>query len=95
MGEPPEPAPQVTGAVYLMRFGRYFKIGCSATPEEGFSELQRGLPERSRLLHIIRTDDPYGIEAYWHRRFAQKCARGEWFRLTPDDVVVFRGRQFQ
>ena len=25
MGEPPGPAPQVTGAVYLMRFGRYFK----------------------------------------------------------------------
>ena len=95
VGEPPDPEPRITDAVYLMKFGRFFKIGCSATPEQRVSDLQRGLPERAKLLHIIRTDDPYGIEAYWHRRFAEKCARGEWFRLTPEDVAAFRHRRFQ
>lgn len=87
--------PRINGAVYLMKFGRYCKIGCSATPEQRFNDLQRNLPERARLLHIIQTDDPYGIEAYWHRRFAARCARGEWFCLTSEDVAAFRRRRFQ
>lgn len=95
LDEAQDSPPQITGAVYLMKFGRYFKIGCSATPEQRFNNLQRSLPERARLLHIIRTDDPYGIEAYWHRRFAEKCARGEWFCLAPEDVAAFRCRRFQ
>jgi hypothetical protein len=95
VNEVDDPPPRVTGAVYLMKFGRYYKIGCSATPEQRFNDLQRSLPERARLLHIILTDDPYGIEAYWHRRFAGKCARGEWFCLTPEDVAAFRRRRFQ
>lgn len=93
--EPCDPPPKITGAVYLMKFGRYFKIGCSATPEQRFNDLQRSLPERARLLHIIHTDDPYGIEAYWHRRFAQKCARGEWFCLASEDIAAFRRHHFQ
>ena len=90
-----DPPPHITGAVYLMKFGRYCKIGCSATPEQRFNDLQRSLPERARLLHIIHTGDPYGIEAYWHRRFAAKCARGEWFCLTPEDIATFRRHHFQ
>lgn len=93
--EPPVPAMRCKGTVYLLRCGRWFKIGCSTMVRERVRVLQQGLPEAARLVHVIHTDDPHGIESYWHRRFAKKRVRGEWFRLSRDDVAVFRQRKFQ
>ena len=94
-GLDPEPARQIAGAVYLLRHGRSYKIGCSRMVEHRVRELQQSLPERAKLVHAISTDDPHGVEAYWHRRFAPKRQRGEWFRLSADDVAAFRQRRFQ
>ena len=78
------------GEVYLFKSGHYYKIGKTNDTVRRGSELRIQLPETVRLIHSIKTDDPSGIEAYWHKRFEAKRKNGEWFDLSSAEIKAFK-----
>jgi Meiotically Up-regulated Gene 113 (MUG113) protein len=79
------------GFVYLAKGhpGEY-KIGRTNLVDRRVSELGATAAVEPRVVHEIKTDDPSGVEAYWHKRFESKRLRGEWFRLMATDVAAFK-----
>jgi len=93
-GSPESTGEVVVGYVYLIKAGRNYKIGKSNAVGRREREIALQLPDKSATVHAIRTDDPTGIEAYWHTRFSSKRKNGEWFALDQADVSAFRRRKF-
>lgn len=88
----PEKSSAVTfGTVYLLKGpGRRFKIGRTNAFGRRRRELRIQLPFETRKVHVIETDDPEGVEAYWHQRFAAHRINSEWFELDADSVAAFK-----
>ena len=84
---------QRAGFVYLLRHGssrREYKIGKTFDELRRHGEIRLQMPESITSIHTIKTDDPSGIEAYWHKRFSSKRKSGEWFELNQSDVKAFK-----
>jgi hypothetical protein len=93
-GEGGDSLPDPAGYVYLIKSGRYSKSGKTNAVGRREYELAIQLPERATTIHVIRTDDPGGIETYWHKRFEAKRKNGEWFELDSADIAAFKRRKF-
>lgn len=90
----------VNGYVYLFRYGnsgRDYKVGKTENPARRHSQLSGMFPGQLRVIHVIETDDPGGIEGYWKGRFESKRLKGkdEIFRLDPADIAAFKSRKYQ
>jgi hypothetical protein len=90
----------VKGYVYLFRFGgsgRDYKIGRSEVVARRHSQIAKMFPGQLRVVHVIETDDPSGIERYWLQRFEPRRIEGktEIFRLQPEDLAAFNSRKYQ
>ncbi len=79
-----------TGYVYMQRHSSDYKIGYTTSLNKRGRQIQIELPQEIELVHSILTDDPAGVESYWHKRFAAKRTRGEWFKLTKADIAAFK-----
>lgn len=74
--------------VYLIRdaaSGAY-KIGKSVCPTTRVAAISVGLPSDIAKILVVNTERTTELEGALHRRFATQRVRGEWFRLSRDDV---------
>lgn len=79
------------GFVYLIKGRRSeYKLGHTSVVDRRLAELATGSPVELEAVHEIKTDDPVGVEAYWHRRFSESRIRNEWFKLSSSDVKAFK-----
>ncbi len=87
------------GHVYLIRSDKVYKIGSSRAVYSRTATIVRQAPFGGELVHVISTDDPEGIEHYWHNRFASarisgtNKSSGEWFALSSAEVGAFKRSQ--
>ncbi len=85
-----ESSPETYGYVYLIKSGKFHKIGRTNSPGRRGYEVALQLPEEIETVHLIKTDDPVGVEAYWHERFKDKRKKGEFFELPAEDIRAFK-----
>lgn len=94
LNENSEDTKEEIGHVYLLKHDKEYKIGKSIDASRRYKEIKTQMPHKTVEVHVIETDDPSGIEGYWHRRFKDKRLEGEWFRLSMSDVKAFKKRKF-
>lgn len=76
------------GYVYLIKCGRtkYYKIGLSTVPSLRFAHLQHANPFKLELIKSVKVANCGAVEKSLHRKFALKRVRGEWFKLTKNNI---------
>lgn len=78
------------GFVYVlhMRDSDIFKIGRASDAARRFEELM--LPFEVDVIGVWAAEDMVAAEASLHGRFATQRIRGEWFRLSVEDLQTLR-----
>jgi len=88
---------EINGCVYLLKgYGRYqglHKIGFSTNPVSRLASLKTSFGHRTRLVHIIWSEDPHFLESQFHKLFSIKQhiigSSREWFNLSQQDIDWF------
>ncbi len=83
------------GYVYLISDGNgCYKIGKTKQPSERLKTLRIGSP-RLEYVALIPTNDMTALETSLHEIYRGARAVGEWFDLTPDDVMQIKALEVQ
>jgi hypothetical protein len=76
--------------VYLLNKDDYYKIGFTRKdPMQRIKQLNTGSTSAISLVYVFTTKYPSKLEASLHRKYKQKKAFGEWYRLSHQDVCNF------
>lgn len=73
--------------VYVMRAGRYVKIGHSKNVEQRRADIQNGQPLRVQIVRSWSTPYATKIENMAHKLLANYRMKGEWFDV-PANVAT-------
>lgn len=75
-----------TKFVYLVRAGKYYKIGVARKLKDRVKTLQTSNPEKVSVIIAALFKDYGKIEKDLHTCFFGKNMIGEWFELTGEDL---------
>lgn len=78
-----------TRYLYVLKSGSYYKIGQAVSVDSRIAMMQTGNPLLITKVYsfpYLTTRALTIAEHRWHRRFAEKCVRGEWFRLSKEEL---------
>jgi hypothetical protein len=79
------------GAVYVIQGGVLYKIGYTYGPvRQRLSTLQTGSPIKLSLVCEIRAPVAEKLERALAERFHTRHVRGEWYRLTKQDIYYLQ-----
>ena len=70
--------------LYCISDGELCKFGYSTDPQRRLRSLQTGSSSQLELVHSILVEADQGrvLERTFHREYAHRRVRGEWFRCT-------------
>jgi len=76
------------GYIYFAKRGKYTKIGLTTkNPIKRIKQLNNDkYPDATVLLHAFKTNDTIRVENSFHKEFENKRVKGEWFKLTEEDI---------
>lgn len=80
--------PEELRKVYLISNTLHTKIGVSVDPLTRMEALQTG--SSLELSLVYQVDGGFDLESHLHDKFKAKRVRGEWFDLSPQDLVEVR-----
>ena len=77
--------------LYCISDGVLCKFGYSVDPQRRLRSLQTGSSSQLQLVHCIAVLEDQGrvLERTFHREYAYRRVRGEWFRCTVQEAVAW------
>jgi Meiotically up-regulated gene 113 len=78
------------GTVYVIQCGAYYKIGRTQNLPQRVNDLQLSNPFPIAVIHTWETVAHQHLERRLHQRLSHAKVRGEWFRLTADEILVLK-----
>ena len=73
------------GFVYLVKCGKFYKIGRAKNLKLRMAGLQ--FSEKPRLIKAVRCIGYGFLERALHALFSEKRTHGEWFALSPENLL--------
>jgi hypothetical protein len=77
-------------SVYVIKCASFYKIGFSKNPNNRRATIQTHCPLDVELIATFKTHKHIEVESQLHERFLNKRTRGEWFELTPEDLLMLK-----
>ena len=80
--------PGERGIIYLIRCGRYYKIGKTRNLAQRIKAISTSQPHRVEVIHTIKTNNMARAEAFFHGAFDEGRKHREWFTLTAHQIKM-------